>query len=79
MRQAEIMRTTIDIEEDVLGAAKDLAAQRNQITGKVISDLLRLALQSRPSVPKRNGIRLLNRPAGSKPITLDEVNRLRDE
>ena len=52
------MRTTIDIEEDVLAAAKDLAAQRNQSAGKVVSDLLRLALKTRPGVPKRNGIRL---------------------
>ena len=73
------MRTTVDIEDDVLGAAKDLATQRNQSAGKVISDLLRLALQNRPGVPKRNGIRLLRRPAGSKPTTLAEVNRLRDE
>ncbi len=35
------MRTTIDIEEDVLAAANDLAAQRNQSAGKVVSDLLR--------------------------------------
>ena len=52
------MRTTIDIEEDVLAAANDLSAQCNQIAGKVVSNLLRIALKTRPGVPKRNGIRL---------------------
>ncbi len=79
MRQIRVMRTTIDIEEHVLAAAKDLATQRNQSAGKVVSDLLRIALKTCPGVPKRNGIRLLPRPTGSNPTTMAEVNRLRDE
>ena len=38
------MRTTIDIERDVLLAAKEIARQRGVTTGKVISDLARQAM-----------------------------------
>lgn len=40
------MRTTVDIDQDVLLAAKDLARRRKQTAGQVISDLVRHALQN---------------------------------
>lgn len=75
------MRTTLDIDDDVLGAVKDLAAQRNQSAGKVISNLLRSALQPTPrtGAKKRNGIPLLAQTAGARRTTLVDVNRLRDD
>jgi hypothetical protein len=59
------MRTTLDIDEDVLTAAKQLAKRRNSTAGEVISDLVRQALTT-SSVPDeepryRNGFRLLPR------------------
>ena len=38
------MRTTIDIDDDVLGAAKERARRENRTAGQVISDLVRRAL-----------------------------------
>ena len=38
------MRTTLDIEEDVLAAAKELAKHRHLPVGRVVSDLLRQVL-----------------------------------
>ena len=38
------MRTTLDIDEDLLKAAKELARQRGTTAGKVVSELLRRAL-----------------------------------
>lgn len=38
------MRTVLDIDEDVLDAAKEIASTRKQSTGKVISNLAREAL-----------------------------------
>jgi hypothetical protein len=38
------MRTTVDIDEDVLAAAKDLARAEGRTMGQVISDLARRAL-----------------------------------
>jgi hypothetical protein len=39
------MRTTLDIDDDVLAAAKELAAGRKTTAGKVLSDLARQALR----------------------------------
>jgi hypothetical protein len=38
------MRTTLDIDDDVLAAAKELAQAQNSTAGEVISDLVRKAL-----------------------------------
>ncbi len=38
------MRTTLDIDEDILNAAKELAARQKVSAGKVLSDLARKAL-----------------------------------
>jgi len=43
------VRTTLDIDDDILAAAKDLARAEGKTAGKVISDLARRALTS-PSV-----------------------------
>ena len=43
------MRTTIDIDDDVLQAAKELGRRRRETAGKVISYLARKALTSHPA------------------------------
>ena len=74
------MRTTLDLDDDLLEAAKELAAVRGTSAGRVISDLVRQALESRPRAATRNGVPLLPaRPAGSARLTMALVNRLRDE
>jgi hypothetical protein len=58
------MRTTLDIDDDVLAAAKELASGRKTTAGKVISDLARKALLGPPIEEKpeyRNGFRLMPR------------------
>ena len=73
------MRTTLDIDSDVLQAAKELAQHRGTTAGKVLSDLARKALAPKRRPAIRNGIRLLpSRPPGSPRPTLALVNRLRD-
>ena len=74
------MRTTLDIDRDVLQAAKELAEHRGTTTGKVLSELARKALAPKTRAAVRNGFHLLpRRPAGSPRATLALVNRLRDE
>ena len=74
------MRTTLTIDDDVLSAAKALAAQRNETIGDVISDLVRQALSPpTPGVSTRNGVPLLPRRQDGGPVTLETVNALRDE
>jgi hypothetical protein len=76
----ETMRTTLNIDDDVLAAAKGLAEAQGKTVGEVLSSLVRQGL--RPSEPVRvvrNGIRLLPIQPGSPPVTLEHVNQLRDE
>lgn len=80
MRDDTGMRTTLDLDEDVLQAAKEIAASRRSTTGKVVSDLVRAALQPRGNDRVRNGVPLLPRRApGARRPTMKLVNELRDE
>jgi hypothetical protein len=73
------MRTTIDLDEDILGLAKQLASQRGLSAGKVISDLVRQALDHKSPPRFRNGVPLFEPKAGAKRPNLALVNRLRDQ
>ena len=74
------MRTTLDLDEDVLQAAKELAAQRGTTAGKVISELARAGLRPAASGPRmRHGVPLLPARPDERPVTAAAVNRLRDE
>jgi hypothetical protein len=48
-----MMRTTLDIPDDVLQAAKELARREKTSAGKIISDLARAALTASPGEPRR--------------------------
>ena len=73
------MRTTVDIREDVLLAAKEIAKSRGLTLGEVLSDLARQSLTRDVELGSKNGIpQLPVRPERSI-VTLETVNRLRDE
>jgi len=71
------MRTTLDIDDDILRLVKDVAAARKQTAGKVISDLAREAL-TRPAGKRelviRDGFPLLKRTGAV--VTPELVDRL---
>ena len=74
------MRTTLSIDDDVLAAAKGLAARQHKSVGEIISSLVRQALQPDVSVgATRNGITLLPLRSDATVATLEQVNQLRDE
>ena len=73
------MRTTLDIDEDILGAAKELASQRGQSAGRVLSDLARQALTPKAAPRVRNGVRIIEARPGAPLLTLEVVNQLRDD
>ncbi|MDE0109867.1 MAG: hypothetical protein OXN96_18840 [Bryobacterales bacterium] len=73
------MRTTLDIDDDVLFAVKDLAAVEKKSAGKALSDLARQALQRQSADPPdvRNGFPLLR---GSRNfVTTSQVDRLLED
>ncbi len=73
------MRTTLNLDDDVLEIARSLASRRQQSLGKVISDTFRNGIQPVGPEPIRNGIRVIQHPAEASPVTLDLVNQLRDD
>lgn len=75
------MRTTLDLEEDVLQAARELAVLRGQTMGAVVSALARKGLDAPGAAARsRNGVPLFTRrgPGTARP-TMARVNELRDE
>ena len=75
------MRTTLDIDDDVLQAAKELAQREERTAGKVLSELARRGLaapaRSGSRTRLRNGVPVL--ASRGEVVTLDHVQRLRDE
>lgn len=75
------MRTTLAIDDDLLAAAKHLAEREHKSVGEVISALARQGLTraTRGARTERNGVPLLPNRKSAVPVTLEMVNRLRDE
>jgi hypothetical protein len=67
------MRTTLDLDADIVQAARQLARQQSKSIGQVISELARTALAADVAPRMRNGVPLFSRKPG-----LALVNRLRD-
>jgi hypothetical protein len=74
------MRTTLAIDDDVLSAAKEIAAVEQISVGEVISSLARRALSPAETKAKtRNGVPLLKVRKGAPRVTSELVHRLREE
>jgi hypothetical protein len=76
------MRTTLDIEDDVLQAAKELAQRDGGTAGQVISTLARRGLAGPPAKQKkssrtRGGVPLL--VSRGEVVTLKHVQNLMDQ
>ncbi len=74
------MRTTLSIDDDVLAAAKELAATERKSVGGVISALARRALRPAETGRKtRNGVPLLPVNPKAPRVTSELVRQLREE
>ncbi len=74
------MRTTLNIDDDVLSAAKRIAERERKSAGKVLSELARQTLDSSVSFGRSSrSIPLLPVRPNAEPVTLEHVNNLRDE
>lgn len=80
MRDDCCMRTTLEIDDDVLLAVKEIARVRGHTAGRALSDLARSALDTPKRTYKvRNGVPVIARRPGEPLLTMEIVNRLRDE
>lgn len=75
------MRTTLEIDDDLMEAARALSRRSNQSIGKTISDLVRRSLtpQDAPKVKIENGIPVLVHGPGAVPVTSALVRSLLEE
>jgi hypothetical protein len=74
------MRTTLDIDDDVLQAAKELATYHGRTAGQMLSELARRGLTPIVTARVRNGVPLIPRRSSGQPKpTMKLVNELRDE
>jgi len=72
------MRTTLDIDDDVIAAARELAASQRQSLGAVVSALARRGLTP-ARVAADGDLPVIQVPAGTPPITAEMVRRALDE
>jgi len=80
MHDVRCMRTTVNLDDDVLRAAKELAALSGRTLGEVLSDLTRAALGARrEESPHRNGVPVLPATDDARLVTSEDVARLLDE
>lgn len=74
------MRTTVNLDDDVLRAAKEVATLSGRTLGEVLSDLARAALSSdRTEMALRNGVPILASTPDARLVTSEDVARLLDE
>ena len=79
------MRTTLDNDEPVLEALKELARRQNRTAGAVASELIHRALSQPPAgatgseAPARHGFRPFASTPADPRTSNEQVNRLREE
>jgi hypothetical protein len=73
------MRTTLELDDDLIAAAKDIARQEGTTLGQIISRLARQSLESTASLKVRNGVPLFQPVAGVSHSDMRIVNALRDD
>lgn len=79
MHYPGVMRTTLELDDDLLRTAKLLARRQGVTLGQVISELARKSLDTNAPTRVRNGALLFTPKAGSSKSNLRIVNELRDE
>jgi hypothetical protein len=72
------VRTTLDIDDDVVAAARELAAGQGRSLGSVISELARRGLTP-ALVETDHGLPVIGVPPGAPPITPEMVRRALDD
>jgi hypothetical protein len=75
-----VMRTTLNLDDDVLATAKALATKERKSLGDVVSNLIRRAVEPVPGErSERNGIPLFPVTSGARAVTPEIVAELLDE
>lgn len=75
------VRTTLNIEDDVLATVRALAARDGKPLGTVVSAMLRRAVEPPTKAPKttRNGIPLFPVGPNARAVTPEQIKELLEE
>ena len=75
-----LMRTTIDLDAQLLNTVRTIAAARNQTLSRALCDLAWKGLQPEPARHrKRNGFPVMRPQPGARTVTAGHVARLMEE
>jgi hypothetical protein len=70
------MRTTLDLDEDVMSAARSLSRSERKSLGQVVSELARKGLRPTPPVRRgRTGVPTFDVPDGAPVLTPEMVRK----
>ncbi len=70
------MRTTLNLEDDALDAAKTYAQERSIALGKAVSELVMRGVHRKLGYHMENGLAVFNVPPDSPTITTEMVKEL---
>ena len=73
------MRTTLNLDPDVLEVARSLALAHSRPLGEIVSGLVRKGLEASPAVRRVKGFPVFDVPRNAKPFALDDIRREDDE
>ena len=71
------MRTTLNLDPEVLSTVRLLSKQRGLPIGTIVSEIVRNALRQGETATERNGVQIFPRREGPAP-DIEAVNKLRD-
>lgn len=69
------MRTTLNIDDDVLAVARALAAHTGKSLGQAVSELARRSLPRRLEIDEKKGVPKFRVAANARPITNEDVRK----
>lgn len=73
------MRTTLNLDDDVLRAARSLASEQDRTLSEVVSELARKGLEPELSGAERGGFPVFDVTPDAAPITPEQVAEALDE
>jgi hypothetical protein len=74
-----VVRTTLNLDDDILELAARQAKLRGVSLGKTVSDLLRKGLNASTPAQYKGGLVVFHLPADSPKVTTDDVRRIETE
>jgi hypothetical protein len=67
------MRTTVNLDDDVLAASQEYARSRSVALGKAISELVRKGIRAEAPTRIANGLVVFDLPPGGPKVTSEQI------